>query len=133
MSLKDLILAAPDLPLNPIEVGEWGVTAFVRQFTGFEREELVGLLASTPQGEVAPPTFAARVVALGLCDDAGTRVFAMDDAAALGGKNGRVVERVASEILLVNGIGTVAEADMGKDSAPTPSSSTTTSSPSASA
>lgn len=109
MSLtREAILAAADLDLTEVPAPEWGGVVFVRKFTLKERLDVLPRLAG--EGDLT-----ARLLALGLCDAAGTRLFALDDAEALAGKSGVLCQRLAMEVLKVNQLGKAAAEDLEKN------------------
>ncbi len=107
---KELILAADDLPRERVNVAQWGGDVFVRTMTGTDRDAFeASLIGSDSRLE----NVRARLVALTLCDESGTRLFDDGEIAALGRKSARALDRVFSVAQRLNGIGT-AEVDAAK-------------------
>lgn len=94
---RDAILSADDLPRREVPCPEWGGSVWVRSITLAERLELMPLVKS--DGDIT-----AEMVALCACDEAGTRLFALDDAQRLKAKSAAVVQRVALAALELNGL-----------------------------
>ncbi len=98
MSLREQILAAADRPATPIEVPEWGVTVYLRPLSAADRIEIVGRITN---GTVP----FAVLVALGVFDADGSRVFTLEDLDALAEKRGEVIERLGRAVMRLNRMG----------------------------
>lgn len=108
MSLsRDDILGADDLPMEEVEVPEWGGSVFVRSMTGAERDQFETDLISnnTDDKSVNLKNMRARLVALCAVDDAGERLFSSQDATELGSKSAAALDRVFSRAQTLNGLG----------------------------
>jgi hypothetical protein len=102
MSLRDQILGADDLPVEEVEVPEWGVTVRVRTMMGYERDAFE---ASVVQGEKRNlDNLRARLCAMCIVDEDGNRVFSESDAEALGRKNAGALDRVFAVAQRLNGM-----------------------------
>ncbi len=138
MGLRDLILAADDLPREPLAVPEWGVTVWVRTMRGDERdafEEASRKVTGSGKGVKVTPQMAnyrARLAALVCCDESGARLFRDEDAAALGGKSAAALDRVADVAVRLNRLGQDEADDAEKNSGTAPSGGSASCSPSAS-
>lgn len=117
---KQAILEASDLERIEVAVPEWNMSVYVRTMTGAERDEFVGECQARASGE----TNAAKVNMKGmmislliktLCDEAGKSLFGPEDAAALSGKSGIVIERLFLAAQKLNRIGERAVEDAGKN------------------
>lgn len=117
-NLRDAILAANDRKLEPLEVAEWGVTVYLRELSAEQvsryRAIAVGAVNAQTR-EVTDPSalmnVGCQVVAWGVCDEQGERVFSDADVKELGEKNADVIDRLSSQILRLSGLGrTVADA-----------------------
>lgn len=104
---RSAILAAQDLPITPLDVPEWGGTVHVRTMTGAERDafELSVTKSKQKDGTFDIRGLKARLVALTLCDDEGSRLFGDDALDALNGKSAKVIDRLFEEAQRLNGLG----------------------------
>jgi hypothetical protein len=116
---RDAILAANDIRTERVPVPEWGGDVLVATICGDDRwafevathnatkERANGNgHTDTPADAVGGDmTFVTRLVALAIVDEAGHRVFAAADVAALGKKSGVALTRVFRVAMRLNGIG----------------------------
>ncbi len=95
---KEAILASSDLPTERVTVKAWGGDVIVRTMTGEERdafeESLIDRSGDAPKRDAR--NFRAKLVALCLVNDKGTRLFEESDILALAGKNGAILDRLAA-------------------------------------
>lgn len=108
MSLRDDILSAPDLPIEPVAVPEWGQIVHIRAITSSERDAFdEGSLTDKKGKKVAClRNLRARLVVLAACKgptDA-SPLFEPLDAVALGQKSGRALDRLYSVAARLAGI-----------------------------
>ena len=89
MISRDVILEANDLPVEPLEIPEWGGSAYVRCMTGSEREQFELVIAQEGSTMIR-----AVAVGLSLCDATGKRLFTDKDFPALSKKNWQVLDRI---------------------------------------
>lgn len=104
---RDDILAADDLPLEEVEVPEWGGVVYVRSMNGLERDKFDAWMASLSGeggGAVMSGNLRARMVALCTTDESGNALFTEDDIAALGKKSSAALTRVADAASRLNGM-----------------------------
>lgn len=87
-----------------------GVTVYVRGLTGGERVQLQQLAAIASNG--GEPLADYKIVALGLCDAEGTRLF--DDPSEVAILDGAVLAQLAKAILEQSGLSETAVADAEK-------------------
>lgn len=100
---RDAILAAVDLVSVTVEVPEWGGSVYVRGLTGTERDRFeVDVLSGT--GKDRLNNARAKLVALGVVDEAGNRLFSEADIEALGKKNGKVLDRLFQAVRKESGL-----------------------------
>lgn len=97
MGLKDDILNANDVVIEPVEIPEWPGEQFVRVMTGTERDRYE-LLATNGSEKMIRGMLAAFT----LCDAEGTRLFADSDAKALSEKSSTALDRVFAKAARVN-------------------------------
>lgn len=111
---REQILNSADSRIEQVDVPEWGGTCFIKVMSGVEREEMEAL--SFEDGKpVSGRRFASILLAKTVCDESGELLFGADDIAALGKKNALVVERVAKEASLLNGLGKAAKEELEKN------------------
>ncbi len=133
---REAILAAQDIKVERVEVPEWGGHVFVRMLHGAERDRFEQSNVKVTRGkggrvttEPAPGNFRARLVALVACDETGKRIFADTDAADLGRKGSRALDRIVMAALALNGMADESVEEAEKNSENGQSESSTTGSP----
>lgn len=96
MLTREQILAAVDQKIEEVHVPEWDGTVFIRNMTGKARDrfdrsrfKLVG-----KEVELIHENTRAALLAATLCDHEGKLIFSEADVAALGEKNGAVLDRL---------------------------------------
>jgi hypothetical protein len=99
--LRNMALGAEDLTPVAVAVPEWGGTFYVRAMTGAERAAYESYVQGAGKG--ANET-RERLVALGVCDAEGNRVFRDSDVAVLQQKSAAALDRLLDVILDVNGL-----------------------------
>lgn len=107
MGLRDKILGANDLPLEAVEVSEWGCTVYVRPLNGHQRNKLVkdALAGGVLYGSALVPS---------LCDKDGIPLFSELDVDVLNTKSGKVLERLSALVVKLNGLNSDALEDEKK-------------------
>lgn len=99
---KDAILSVNDLPMERINVPEWGGEVMIRTMTGTDRDAFeTHLIGQSGRME----NVRARLVALTLCDQDGQRLFNDSEVSALGKKSAKALDRVFAVAQRINGIG----------------------------
>ena len=114
---RDDILHADDIPVEVVEVPEWGGSVRVRGMTGTERDGFeAALVGAAPSGNrqqrrsgSSEPTVSldnvrAKLVARCVVDDDDTRIFVDADVEALGAKSGAALSRVFDAACRLSGI-----------------------------
>lgn len=97
---RDAILAAPDVQTREVDVPEWGGTVFIKGMTGAEQDAFEAANRRA-DGEPNLTNVRARYLTRCIVNETGTRIFAEQDAAALGKKSSAAIQRlwaVASEL-----------------------------------
>lgn len=110
MLSRDEILGANDLATELVEVPEWGGSVRARTLTGAERDAFEMAVYTMRQKAGAAVNIRALLVALCVVDDEGKRLFSERDAAQLGAKSARALDRVFSAAQRLNGL-TAADVD----------------------
>ena len=105
---KEAILAkTDDLGLEKAEVPEWGGEVFVRGMRGVERDSFEASMFEG-EGDSRKRNLAnlrARLLVRCLVDDKGARLFEDADAAELGLRNAKVLDRLYDIACALSGIG----------------------------
>lgn len=117
--MRDEILAALDLPIEPVDTPEWAAAGYpqvwVRGLSGNERDAWeLSRYTMGPKGKLIrkPLKFIrAGLVVLCVVDDNGARVFNDDDAEALGAKSGAVIDRLFDKARALSGLPALDEGD----------------------
>lgn len=93
---RDEILAVKDIRLEEVKVPEWGGSVFVKGMIGAERDKFeTSLVEMRGKVQVANLNNArAKLAALTICDEKGTRLFTEQDVEALGAKSASALQRV---------------------------------------
>lgn len=123
MLTRDAILGAQDLNVTRVEVPEWGGEVYLRALTLAEMQEV-----EAKQAEAKGAAFVALVVAYGLCDAEGTRLFTTDeDVTALLTKSARVLRLLTRKCMAVNQLSQADIEDVAGNSDAGPSAPTASS------
>lgn len=109
---KSAILGASDLPHEDVPVPAWGGSVRVRTLTGAERDEFREVIKD--QNGVG--RFSAALLAFTLIDEAGSRLFQIEEVEALLAKRASVLDVPATVAARINGLGADAVADAVKNS-----------------
>lgn len=96
MTLAEQIFAAKDLDRKAVEVKEWGTTVYVQQFNGHGRARVEKAFAENKADSVRR---VCAVVAVGVVDENGKRVFTDEQIDALMEKNFDVLMRLYKRVL----------------------------------
>ena len=100
--LRDQILNASDVRVEPVEVPEWGLTLYVRTLSIREVGELQKLARQVDEADRV--SLVPQLVCRSACDQQGNRIFGHDDAEALAEKNPAALARVADAAAKINGL-----------------------------
>lgn len=107
LSLDELLAAEPAMPVEPVDVPEWGGRVYVRRLTVLEREQLDDQLYDA-DGKLVRAKLRAALVAACLCKADGEPFYAPNDAAAaarFGAKSDVAIRRVYAACERLNGMG----------------------------
>jgi len=93
---RQAILNAEDLPMERMDVPEWGGFVYVRTLTGAERDafEDASIKGRGRNRRFSLRNVCARLVVMAVCDERGRRVFRDGDAERLGEKSAAALNRV---------------------------------------
>lgn len=112
MLTRGAILGAQDLASEMLDVPEWGGQVRVRELSAAQMAafkarsvDAVDTNSRTVKDGAALFALSCWVVAQGVVDADGARVFGDEDVDALGGKSDQVIERLAERILGLSGAG----------------------------
>jgi len=100
------ILGAVDLPLETVQVPEWGGEVAVTTMTGAQRDawESANVSGTGRNARVVMANIRARLAAATIVDENGKRVFTDKDAEALGKKSAAALDRVFAVAVRLNGL-----------------------------
>lgn len=103
---RDAILGAVDVQVEDIEVPEWGGTVRIRGLSGTERDEYEAWIISGKgrNRDINLRNSRAKLVALCVVDEQGSRVFDPGDVAALGKKSAIALQRVFDKAAALSGL-----------------------------
>jgi hypothetical protein len=105
------ILAADDVRKEKFAVPEWGGDVFLRVLTGTDRDRF-----EESYSEQKMKAFRIRFLLLALCDEAGERLFADNEADSLGKKSSVVINRLFEAGWKLNAFSQEAVDALGEDS-----------------
>jgi hypothetical protein len=112
---RDGILAAVDITTQEVDVPEWGGTVFIKGMTGAERDEFEA--RNQKNGEQNLKNVRARFLVRCIVNENGTRIFADQDAAALGKKSSAALNRLWEAANGANGTSAEAQGEIEGNSA----------------
>ncbi|MFI0900560.1 hypothetical protein [Streptomyces sp. NPDC020983] len=116
---RDEILAMDDIKTVPVTVPEWGgKVVLVRGLSGAQRDEFEA--TNRRNGEQNLTNIRARFLVRCIVNEEGTRIFADQDAAALGKKSSAAIDRIWGVATDLSGSSDEAQEEMeGNSGAPT--------------
>lgn len=114
MLSKDQILNAKDIKVEEIDVPEWGGSVFVRVMSGKERDAFERTIDDSAGNK--RENFRARLAALVISDDKGSRLFDEKDIASLALKSALALDRVCKAGMHLNGVGADEVEELEKNS-----------------
>lgn len=103
------ILNAQDTIIKKIKVDEWGGEVCIKEFTAAERQEYSAVF----DGDDHPSDFLlAKIISMSVVNEKGEPIFKEDQVEALKHKSAVAMEKIAREVLVLNGLsdGAVEEA-----------------------
>ncbi|VVD74423.1 hypothetical protein [Pandoraea commovens] len=126
---KEQILTADDRKIKDVPVPEWGGAVRLAVMSGAERD---AFHASRERGTGSLGEFEANLLAATIVGLDGKQVFTVENVEALRDKNKDVLDMLANEAALLNGIGRAAQENAEKNSEAAPSGDSGSGSPSTS-
>lgn len=102
-TLKERILAAQDLTLEPVVVPEWGETVQVRVMTGADRDSLTASMRDG-SGNVDLMRYRARLLVRCIVNEDGSTMFSETEIDALNAKSSIALERLFAVADRLNGV-----------------------------
>lgn len=99
MSLRDLVLNASDLPVETVNVPEWGAAVYLKPLNGLVREQWGESWDKYKQDNNLPDSiddshYHAVALVHALSDEHGSLLFGMADVPSLRGKSPHVLKRL---------------------------------------
>ncbi|HIC7213955.1 MULTISPECIES: hypothetical protein [Burkholderia cepacia complex] len=130
---KAVILAAPHLKTDRVDVPEWGdgVTVIVAEMTGAARDAFYAARDGADKNAISESQ--AQLLKATVVDDAGQPVLDDGDINALRAQGSAVLDRIADAAMKINGMTATAVDDAAKNSAAAPSGDSGSASPAISA
>ncbi len=104
---KEQILSANDLDFEEVEVKEWGGSVRIRCMTGTERDAFESAIYKIKGDKVEAnrENFRSELLSRVLCNKDNKLLFSSKEVRALGGKSGRVIDRLFEIAQKISGIG----------------------------
>ena len=118
MLSKEQILAAEDLSTETIHVPEWGGDVVIKELTGAQKDafEQTTFTRNGKNYEVNLTDMRARLCAISIVGEDGSRMFCDREIKALGGKSAKALDRVFSACQRLNGMTNDEIDEMSKNS-----------------
>lgn len=116
MSMRDKILALQDIPVEQVDVPEWGITLEVRGMNGAERTRIMDMAMQTEGGINLQVVYPEIVIATVFDPESGAQVFEPKDREALLTKSATALDRLAQVGMRLSGFTQEAADEAGKDS-----------------
>ncbi len=103
---KEAILAVQDIVREEVEAPEWGGSVLVWGLTGTERDRYEAALTEQRGKRMRAnlQNARARLVAMAVRDENGKRLFSDAEIPALGGKSGKVLDRLFDVAARLSGL-----------------------------
>jgi hypothetical protein len=121
VSIRDLVLAVQDIPVELVTVPEWNVKIEVRGMTGAERTRIMDM-ATASQGDMNLQfVYPEIVIATSFDPETGEQIFVPADRDILLSKSATALDRVAMVGMRLSGFTKESADDLGKDSSEIPS------------
>lgn len=112
---REAILAADSLPKELVQVPEWGGDVYVRAMTGAERDSFEASFVGADGKVRKLDNIRAKLCALSICDEGGSRLFSDADIIALGKTSASALQRVFKVAQKLSGLGDDAVEELAKN------------------
>lgn len=124
MLSREEILAALDLPMEEVQVPEWGGSVFVRTMTGSERDAFEFWFCKNPGKDIK-----ANVLVRTICDENRKAIFTEADIEGLSAKSAAALDRCYEVATRLSRLMPADIEELKKTSMITPPASSTSASP----
>lgn len=112
---KHAILAAVPKPtVKAVDVPEWGGEVYIRSLSVGEVDRYESAVNQWTKGNSPGHGCRALLVAMGLCDESGKRLFTDADANGLSNHPDAVMQRLCTEIRVLSGMDPAQQDDAAK-------------------
>lgn len=103
---RDAILSAVDIPQEDVAVPEWGGSVLVRGLTGRQRDAFeAGMIRGQGKNQqLVLENMRAKLSALTIVDEQGSRLFSEVDVKALSEKSAAALDRVFAVAMRLSGL-----------------------------
>jgi len=126
--IRQQIIEADDIQVEPLFVPEWGVTIEVRGMNGHARAKYMEDFRDPESGRINyPALYPIAIIECSYDPDTGERIFEPGDQDIINTKSGKALERVASVVMRLSGMGDDVEKELGNGSSMESEGSTSTS------
>lgn len=104
---RDDILSVMDIRIELVDVPEWSGHVYVKGMSGIERDDFEASIVETrgKGTKVNMTNVRAKLCALTVCDENGTKLFSDADVIVLGKKSASALQRVFEVAQRLSGIG----------------------------
>ena len=121
MSIRDLVLAVQDIPVELVTVPEWNVKIEVRGMTGAERTRIMDMATESQGAMNLQFVYPEIVIATSFDPETGEQIFVPADRDILLSKSATALDRVAMVGMRLSGFTKESADELGKDSSETAS------------
>lgn len=101
---KMSILKSKDVQVVSVPVPEWGGDIYLRTISGADRDAWEMDCWGRDNDMMRGRNMRAKLLVRAICDEEGTRIFTDMDAADLGQKNAKVLDRLFDRAAALNGL-----------------------------
>ena len=113
---KEQILAKKDLPLEEVEILEWGGSVFVKTMNGEERDDFeLSVIDEKHKGKMNLENIRAKLCAKTICDKDGNRLFSDKEVFALSKKSASALSRIFVVAQKLNGLSPESQEQIKQD------------------
>lgn len=101
---RSQIDAVGDLAPQEVEVPQWGGSVLLRMLSGSERGAIEAAVSQAKTDGKSVKNLRVRLVALGLVDERGERLYRDDELDRLGARSAAVLERLCDLVMAGSGL-----------------------------